>query len=44
MIVLALIIVAGVLAAVDELRSNGQDLTDWAVLFLVAAALWGRFQ
>jgi hypothetical protein len=42
MIELALILVAGLLAAVALFRGKGQDLTAWAVLFLAAALLWSR--
>ena len=39
-IFIALVIVALVLAAVDEARSNWQSLTAWAVIALAAAVLF----
>lgn len=38
-----LFIVAVVLAAVDLVRSRGQALTSWAVLFICVGLLWGVF-
>jgi hypothetical protein len=37
-----LIIVALVLALVDELRARGQSLIDYAVILIAVALLWGR--
>ncbi|MFZ0324747.1 MAG: hypothetical protein WAN48_11520 [Actinomycetes bacterium] len=37
-----LIVVALLLAFVDEFRAHGQSLTGWAVVFLSIALLWGR--
>jgi hypothetical protein len=37
-----LIVVALVLALVDEFRAQGQSLTGWAVVFICAALLIGR--
>lgn len=37
-----LIIVALILALVDELRAQGQSLTGWAVVLLAVALLWGK--
>jgi drug/metabolite transporter superfamily protein YnfA len=37
-----LVIVALLLALVDEFRARGQSLTGWAVVFICAALLWGR--
>jgi hypothetical protein len=37
-----LIIVALILALVDEFRAQGQSLTAWAVVFLAIALLIGR--
>jgi hypothetical protein len=39
-----LIIVAAILALVDEFRAQGQSLTGWAVVFICAALLWGNVQ
>lgn len=36
-----LLIVAGVLAAVELVRSEGRSLLAWAVLLVVVALLWG---
>lgn len=38
-----LFVVALVLAAVDLVRSRGQALTSWAVLFVAIGLLWGVF-
>ena len=37
-----LVIVAGILALVDEFRAQGQSLTGWAVVLVCAALLWGN--
>jgi len=37
-----LIVVALVLALIDEFRSRGQSLTGWAVVFIAIALLWGK--
>lgn len=37
-----LIVVALVLALVDEFRAQGQSLTGWAVVFIAIALLWGQ--
>lgn len=42
MIVTILLVVALVLAAVDEVRARGQALTSWAVIIIAAALLLGR--
>jgi hypothetical protein len=42
-IVTVLVIVALILAAVDEIRANGQSLTGWAVILLSIALLWPVF-
>lgn len=42
MLYLVLVLVALVLAGIDELRSNGQSLTTWAVIFVCIALLLGR--
>ena len=36
------VIVAGVLALVEEARSRGQELLGWAVIFLCVALLYGK--
>lgn len=36
-----LILVALVLALVDEFNANGRSLTGWAVVFVCIALLWG---
>ncbi len=38
-----LIVVALLLALVDEFRAQGQSLTGWAVVFISIALLWTRF-
>lgn len=38
-----LFIIALVLAAVDLVRSRGQALTSWAVLFVCVGLLWAVF-
>ncbi len=40
---LALAVVALLLALIEELRSKGQNLTAWAVVFLALIFLIGRF-
>lgn len=42
MIQLALLIVAAILAVIDEIRARGQSLTTWAVIAICAVLLWGR--
>ena len=42
MIPTILIIVAAILALIDEFRAQGQSLTGWAVVFVCAALLWGN--
>lgn len=42
MIATALILVALVLASVDQFRAHGQSLTAWAVVALAVALLLGR--
>jgi drug/metabolite transporter superfamily protein YnfA len=37
-----LVIVALVLALIDEFRANGQSLTGWAVVFVCLSLLWGN--
>ena len=37
-----LFIVALVLALIDELRSQGQSLTGWAVVLVCIGLLWGN--
>jgi uncharacterized membrane protein len=37
-----LVIVALILALVDEFRAQGQSLTGWAVVLLSIALLWGK--
>jgi len=37
-----LVIVAAILALVDEFRAQGQSLTGWAVILICAALLWGN--
>lgn len=37
------VVVALILALADELRSRGQSLTGWAVVFVCIALLWGVF-
>lgn len=39
---LVFVLVALVLALIDEFRARGQSLTGWAVVFLCAAHLWGQ--
>lgn len=43
MIATALILVALILALVDQFRAHGQALTTWAVALIAAALLLGRF-
>lgn len=38
-----IIIVALVLAIIDEVRAQGQSLVAWAVILLSVALLWGKF-
>ena len=35
-----LIVVALILALIDEFRSQGQSLTGWAVVFIAISLLW----
>ena len=37
-----LVVVALILALVDEFRARGQSLTGWAVAFVCIALLWGK--
>jgi hypothetical protein len=37
-----LIVVAVILALIDEFRAQGQSLTGWAVVLIGAALLWGN--
>lgn len=37
-----LIIVALILAAIDEFRAQGQSLTAWAVILVCIGLLWGH--
>lgn len=37
----ALVVIAGILAVVDLLRSHGESLAAWGVLLIVAALLRG---
>jgi drug/metabolite transporter superfamily protein YnfA len=37
-----LVIVAAVLALVDEFQAQGRSLVGWAVVFICAALLWGN--
>jgi hypothetical protein len=37
-----LVIVALILALVDEFRSQGQSLTGWAVVLVCISLLWGN--
>ena len=37
-----LIIVALILALVDEFRAQGQSLTGWAVVLICISLLWGN--
>lgn len=36
-----LVVVAFVLACIDQFRENGRSLTGWAVIFICIALLWG---
>lgn len=42
MLITVALIVAIVLAAVDEVRARGTALTSWAVIVLAAVLLYGR--
>lgn len=42
MIILALLVAGLILAAIDEVRAQGQSLTTWAVILLAIALLVGR--
>jgi hypothetical protein len=42
-IALILVIVALILALVDEFREQGQSLTGWAVVLVCVSLLWGHF-
>ena len=37
-----LIVVAVILALIDEFRAQGQSLTGWAVVLIGIALLWGK--
>lgn len=37
-----LIVVALILALVDEFRARGQSLSGWAIVFVCIALLWGK--
>jgi drug/metabolite transporter superfamily protein YnfA len=37
-----LIVVAVILALIDEFRAQGRSLVAWAVVFICAALLWGQ--
>ena len=37
-----LIVIALILAAIDEFRAQGQGLTSWAVILVCIALLWGH--
>jgi len=39
---LILVIVALVLALVDEFQANGKSLVDWAVVLICISLLWGN--
>ena len=41
MLTLALVVVALILALVDEFQAHGRDLVGWAVVFLALASLFG---
>lgn len=41
MLAIALIVVALILALVDEFQTHGRDLVGWAVVFLAVASLFG---
>ena len=38
---IVLFVVALILAAIDEVRAQGQSLTGWAVVLLSIGLLWG---
>jgi hypothetical protein len=38
-----LVVVALILALVDEFRAQGQSLTGWAVVLVCISLLWGVF-
>ncbi len=38
-----LIVVALILALIDEFRAQGQSLTGWAAVLISIALLWGKF-
>jgi hypothetical protein len=38
-----LVLVAGVLAVIEAVRSKGQSLVAWAVLLIAIALVWGKF-
>lgn len=42
MLVTILLVIALVLAAVDELRARGQSLVAWSAIIICVALLWGR--
>lgn len=42
MVVTILLVVALVLAAVDEIRARGNALTSWSAIIICVALLWGR--
>ena len=42
MVVTILLVIALVLAIVDEIRARGQNLTAWAVIIVAGVLLYGR--
>ena len=40
---LALLLAAGILAAVRQVQARGADLLAWAVICIVLSLTWGRF-
>jgi hypothetical protein len=41
-VLLALVVIAGMFAAIELARTKGQDLIAWAILALALAVLWDR--
>lgn len=39
-----LLVAALILAFIDQFRAQGQSLTDWAVVFVCIALLWGNLR
>ena len=39
---IVLVLVALILALVDEFRAHGENLTGWAVVLVSIALLWGK--